>query len=124
MFRTILSIIFSEKLWKKLIAWTTLAIIALSLTDFVALFFIIFICTYIFLETGESIAHKIHNWGEQGKRDTRHKLAAKYATTNIVVTILYILFISVVTFVFVSIVPKIGSDVQEFIRKAPVIASQ
>lgn len=124
MIRTLLSIIFSEKLWKKLIAWTTLAIIALSLTDFVALFFIIFICTYIFLEAGETIAHKLHDWGERGKRDTPHKLAAKYATTNIVVTILYILFVSVVTFVFVSIVPKIGSDVQEFVRRAPVIASQ
>lgn len=65
MFRTLLSIIFSEKLWKKLIAWTTLAVIALSLTDFVALFFIIFICTYIFLEAGEMIAHKLHDWGEK-----------------------------------------------------------
>lgn len=124
MIRTLLPIIFSEKFFEKIIAYGVLGLIAWSLSDFLVLFFIIFICAYIFLEAGESIAFKLHDWGEKGRRDTRHKLAAKYATTNIVVSILYIIFISVVTFIFVSIVPKIGSDVQQFIARAPELASR
>lgn len=124
MIRTLLPIIFSEKFFEKIIAYALLGLIAWSLSDFLVLFFIIFICAYIFLEAAESIASHIHDWGEKGKNDTRHKIAAKYATTNIVVSILYVIFITMVTFIFINIVPKIAEDVREFVWKAPIIASQ
>ena len=124
MLKTLFSIIFSEKFFQKITAWTLLAVLFWSLRDFLPLFFIIFICAYIFLEAGGAIARRLHDWGKSGKKDTRHRLAAKYATTNIVVTLLYLIFISIVTFVFINIVPKIGLDIQEFIRQAPEIASR
>lgn len=37
-------------------------------------------------------------------------------------TLLYLLFITVVTFIFINIVPKIGTDIQEFITRAPEFA--
>lgn len=44
-------------------------------------------------------------------------IAAKYATTNTVVTILYIVFVMVLIFIFVNILPKISLEIGEFIRK-------
>ena len=114
--RSFLSIIFSQIFWKKLLAFTSIFLIGWTLSDFLALFFITFICAYIFLEFGTTIAQKVHDWGIRRKRDRKHRIAEKYATTNAVVSILYILFISAVVFVFISIVPKIGKDITDFVR--------
>ena len=50
MLKTLIPLIFSEKFFQKLIAWSALSLIIWFLFDFLALFFIIFICAYIFLE--------------------------------------------------------------------------
>ena len=114
--RSLFVIIFSETFWKKIIAYTSIFLIGWTLSDFLALFFITFICAYIFLEFGTTIAHHIHEWGIRGKRDRKHRIAEKYATTNAVVSVLYVLFISAVVFIFISIVPKIGKDITDFVR--------
>lgn len=59
-----------------------------------------------------------------GKVDTAHMLARKYATANMVITGLYIIFISIVIFIFVNILPQIGSEIQRFLKEAPRIAVQ
>ena len=99
---------------------TTFFIIIGSLylvSDFLILFFVTFLFAYIFLEVGETFAHKIHDWGSHGKKDTPHKIALKYATTNTVVSILYIIFVMVLIFIFVNLLPKISTDIGEFIRR-------
>lgn len=123
-FRILLGLIFAEKFWKKFIAYTTLFLIGYALSDFLALFFITFICAYIFLEVGSSIATKIHNWGEKWKIDTPHKIAKKYATTNTTVTVLYIFFIVAVVLIFMNIVPKIKDDITNLVKEAPGIADK
>ncbi len=88
------------------------------------MFFITFICAYIFLEVGSSVATKIHDWGERGKVDTPHKIAKKYATTNTIVTLLYIFFVVAVVLIFMNIVPKIKDDITNLIKEAPGIAQK
>lgn len=122
--KTLLPLIFGEIFWKKLIAYTLLLLLGYALRDFLVLFFVTFLFAYIFLELWTYLAHQIHHWGETGRQDTPHKIAQKYATANIVISILYIIFISIVVFIFVNIVPQIGSEIQRFLGESSKIASQ
>lgn len=102
---------------RKLATFAILIGLGFLVQDFLILFFITFIFAYLFLEVGQTLAHNIHSWWREWKKDTPHVIAAKYATTNTVVTILYIIFIMVLVFIFVSILPKISLEIGEFIKK-------
>lgn len=102
---------------QKLATFFLIIILGVFLQDFLVLFFITFLFAYLFLEVGETLAHRIHDWWRQWKKDTPHIIAAKYATTNTVVTILYIIFVLVIVFIFANIVPKISEEIGEFVRR-------
>lgn len=110
-------IYFPASVVRKIATFLILIALGFMLRDFLMLFFITFLFSYLFLEIGEHLAHKIHDWGTYGKKDTPHMIAAKYATTNTVVTFLYIVFVMVIIFIFVSILPKISSEIGEFIKR-------
>ncbi|MBP9812102.1 AI-2E family transporter [Candidatus Gracilibacteria bacterium] len=122
--KTALPVIFGPIFWRKLIAYLTLFVIGYSLSDFLILFFVTFLFAYIFLELGTYLAQKIHNWGIHGKEDRAHRIARKYATVSIVITGLYIIFISILVFIFVNIIPQIGGEISKFLENAGVIARQ
>jgi predicted PurR-regulated permease PerM len=119
-----LPLIFGEAFWKKLLAYSLLLLIGYSLGDFLILFFVTFLFAYIFLELGTWLAHRIHDWGQKWKRDTAHMIAVKYSTANIVITGLYIVFIAILVFIFVNIIPRIGDEISNFLRQAPRIARE
>lgn len=102
---------------QKLTTFFLIVILGFFLQDFLILFFITFLFAYLFLEVGEMLAHKIYNWWRQWKKDTPHIIAAKYATTNTVVTILYLVFVLIIVFIFANIVPKISEEIGEFVRR-------
>ena len=122
--KTLLPVIFGEVFWKKVITYSLLFVIGYALSDFLVLFFVTFLFSYIFLELGTFVSGKIHTWWIQWKADTAHMLARKYATANMVITALYVIFISIVIFIFVNILPQIGSEIQRFLKEAPNIAMQ
>ena len=122
--KTALPVIFGPIFWKKLIAYFILFLIGYSLKDFLVLFFVTFLFTYIFLELGVYLAKKIHNWWLQWKADKAHILAQKYATANIVITALYIIFVGILIFIFVNIIPQIGTELKGFLTSSSDIAKQ
>ena len=122
--RSLLGLILGEVFWKKVIAYSILFLIGWTLRDFIILFFITFLFAYIFLEFGSYLAEKIHTWGISGREDTRHRIAKKYATANIVITFLYILFITIVVFIFINIIPQIRMEVRGFLENSREIARQ
>ena len=110
-------IYFPASVMRKLATFAILFGLGFLVQDFLVLFFITFLFAYLFLEVGETLAHKIHNWWRQWKKDTPHIIAAKYATTNTVVTVLYIVFVMILVFIFANIVPKISEEIGEFVRR-------
>jgi predicted PurR-regulated permease PerM len=122
--KIILPIIFGEVFWKKLIAYMLLFLIGYALRDFLILFFVTFLFAYIFLELGTYLAHKIHDWGTHGKSDRVHMIARKYSTANIVISGLYIVFIGILIFIFVNIIPQIGRELDNFLKSSGDIARQ
>lgn len=122
--RSFLDIILGEVFIKKVIAYSLLILIGYALRDFLMLFFTTFLFAYIFLELGTYLAHRIHLWWESGKADTPHRIAKKYATINIVITGLYVIFIGILIFIFVSIIPQIGGEIRSFLNNSGNIAHQ
>ncbi len=122
--RSFLSIILSEIFIKKVIAYTLLFVIGYILVDFLMLFFATFLFAYIFLELGTYVSHRIHAWWEHGKVDTPHRIAKKYSTANIVITGIYIIFIGILVFIFINIIPQIGSEIRNFLNNSGNIAHQ
>jgi predicted CDP-diglyceride synthetase/phosphatidate cytidylyltransferase len=51
-------------------------------------------------------------------------IARKYATVNIVITALYIIFVGILIFIFVNILPQIGGEINKFLENAGNIARQ
>lgn len=122
--RKTLSIVFAASFWHKIIAFIILIGIGITLQWFLALFFITFLFAYIFLELWEMLTRKLVSWSNSGKKDKAHRIVSKYAKTNSVVTILYILFVSMVIFIFSNILPQILTEIREFLKSSPMIAAQ
>jgi predicted PurR-regulated permease PerM len=122
MVRKLIPLIFSELFFQKLLAFGSLIFIGYLLSDFLWLFFITFLFAYLFLEVGTWLTLRIHAWGIHTKRSKAAELALRYNNTNIVVTLLYIVFILIIVFLFVSIIPQIIVEIGQFIKWAPDIA--
>ncbi len=124
MLRKLIPLIFSSIFFEKLFAFSFLILLGYILSDFLVLFFITFLFAYLFLETGSWLTELIHNWWLHTKRNKAAELALRYNNTNIAVTILYVIFIGVLIFLFVNIIPQIIREIGQFINGAPRIASQ
>ena len=124
MLRKLIPLIFSSIFFEKLFAFSFLILLWYILSDFLVLFFITFLFAYLFLETGSWLTELIHNWWLHTKRSKAAELALRYNNTNIAVTILYVIFIGVLIFLFVNIIPQIIREIGQFINGAPRIASQ
>ena len=122
MLRKLIPLIFSAIFFEKLFAFGFLLIIGYLLSDFLVLFFITFLFAYLFLEAGSWLTNIIHAWWLHNKRSIAAELVLRYNNTNIVVTILYILFITIIILIFVNIIPQIIREIWQFIKWAPQIA--
>ncbi len=124
MLRKLIPLIFSNTFFEKITAFWLLILIGYVLTDFLILFFITFLFAYLFLETWSWLTGIIHNWWIYNKKNKAAEIALRYNNTNIVVTILYILFIAIIIILFVNITPQIIREMWQFIANAPRIAGQ
>ncbi len=111
-------IYFPPSVMRKVGTFVIFIIIGFILQDFLILFFITFIFSYLFLEVGETLAEKIRTWGKTWKRNTIHTVAEKYSKTNTIVTVLYIIFVILMVFIFANIIPKVSTEIGEFIKRA------
>ena len=124
MISKLIPLVFSGAFFEKLFAFSFLFLVGYLLSDFLILFFITFLFAYLFLEVGTWISGIIHTWGLHEKRNKAAEIALRYNNTNIVVSILYIIFILIIVFLFVNIIPQIIIEIWQFIGRAPQIATQ
>lgn len=62
MIKKYLPLLIAPVFFRKVFAFGLLFLIGYLLSDFLMLFFIIFIFAYLFLEVGTWLAHKVHRW--------------------------------------------------------------
>ena len=90
---------------------------------FLGLFLITFIFAYLSLEVAEFLRAKFIFQKEKNPNKF-WKFFEKYLATNILVTIIYILFILMVIWLFASILPQIIKEIEIFIKKIPEMTRQ
>ena len=90
---------------------------------YLGLFLITFIFAYLSLEVAEFLRTKIISQKEKNA-NTFWKTLEKYLSTNVLVTIIYILFILMVIWLFASILPQIIKEIEIFIKKIPEMSRQ
>lgn len=119
----LLPLIFSQAFFKKIFAIVCLVTLFYVFRGFLGLFLITFIFAYLSLEVAEFLRAKIIF--QKGKKPNKFwKFFEKYLSTNILVTIIYILFILMVIWLFASILPQIIKEIEIFIKKIPEMTRQ
>lgn len=121
--KKILPIIFSEIFFRKIFAILCLVAILVFFRDFLVLFLIIFIFSYLSLEFGEFLFSKIENFHEK-KKNKLSRFLKKYFTINTIVTILYIIFIALIFYIIVRIFPKILEEINKLAKEMPKLMNQ
>lgn len=119
----LLPLIFSQAFFKKIFAIACLVILFYVFRGFLGLFLITFIFAYLSLEVAEFLRAKIIFQKEKNPNKF-WKFLEKYLSTNILVTIIYILFILMVIWLFASILPQIIKEIEIFIKKIPEMTRQ
>ena len=119
----LLPLIFSQAFFKKIFAIACLVILFYVFRGFLGLFLITFIFAYLSLEVAEFLRTKII-FQKEKNANTFWKSLEKYLSINVLVTIIYIIFILMVIWLFASILPQIIKEIEIFIKKIPEMTRQ
>lgn len=115
--------IFSKIFFQKIVSIAILVAICYIFREFFSLFLITFVFAYLTLEIAQFIRKKILYYSKRHPNNF-WKFFEKYGRINNLVTILYILFVLLIIWIFASIVPKISMEIEGFIRRMPHVLNQ
>ena len=123
--KNFISILYSNKFFKKLTAYALLIAFIYISKDFLGIFLLTFIFAYVFLSLWEFIKKKwdffvdIHfdKW-------TKNTFLKKIIWVNIIIIILYIIFISLLIFILSDMLPKLINELSEVTKTIPFLNDQ
>jgi predicted PurR-regulated permease PerM len=108
-----LSLVFTKKFLYKVIAYWILILLFILFKDFLWLFFLTFIFSYLFINTAEFLKNKLDKLlFLYCSNKQREKSIKKFLWLNIIITFLYIIFIWIIIFIISSIIPKLTWEIQ------------
>lgn len=115
MLKNTLILIFSRKFFEKTFVIALFILLLWVLRDFLPLFLITFIFSYLFIEAGQFVHKKLRDWIRPAPKSITNKLL----TPLVVITGLYIVFIVTVVFLFISVIPKIIMEIEKLLITLP-----
>lgn len=118
-----LPLIFSKNFFTKIFAIALILLVVWVFRGFFSLFLITFIFSYLSLEVAQFLRKKILIQSAKNPHSF-WKILEKYGRINNLVTILYILFVLLVIWLFASILPKIAMEIEIFVKKIPSLMGQ
>lgn len=124
MIKILFPLIFSKTFFRKIFIIALLIGFFFIFKGFLSLFLITFIFSYLSLEVAEFLQNLLKQWLANNPNSVFWKKIVKYLHINILVTILYIFFVVMIVWLVVSIIPKIGEEIEKLIRQMPWIAAQ
>ncbi len=124
-FKKILQLLFSKAFIQKFIAYFLLIAFFYIFSDFLGIFFLTFIFSYLFFalwiflkEKYDLLLNRICN------NDKRKKFLKKFLSLNIIIILEYLIFVSVLVFAIYDIVPRLTKELSEIPKHVPILASQ
>jgi predicted PurR-regulated permease PerM len=124
-FKKILHLLFSKAFIEKFIAYFLLIAFFYIFSDFLGIFFLTFIFSYLFFALWNFLKAKYDLLLNRiCQNDKRKKFLKKFLNLNIIIILEYLIFVSVLVFAIYDIVPRLTRELSEIPKHVPVLASQ
>lgn len=116
MFKKTALLIFSRLFFEKIFVIVLFFVVLYLLRDFLPLFLVTFIFAYLFIEAGDFLTKKLRSMlYADGKTSSLGQLITPITVT----TLLYLIFVITVIFLFISVVPKIILEIEKLLINLP-----
>ncbi|USN58560.1 MAG: AI-2E family transporter [Candidatus Peribacteria bacterium] len=122
-FKKIFAVILTKGFFKKVIAYGLLILMFYLFQDFLGIFLLTFIFSYLFFSTGRFLKEKLDSFVE--KNAGRHKKLRYMSSVfrlNVIVFLEYVLFIGLIIFVVSDMLPKLTRELSELPNYVPLLS--
>ncbi|MDD5213739.1 MAG: AI-2E family transporter [Candidatus Gracilibacteria bacterium] len=124
-FKKILHLLFSKAFMQKFIAYFLLVAFFYIFSDFLGIFFLTFIFSYLFFALGNFLKEKYDLMLDRlCAVEKRRIFLKKFFNINIIIILEYLIFVSVLFFAIYDIVPRLTKELSEIPRHIPILADQ
>ncbi len=124
-FKKLLKLIFNKIFVQKLIAYVWLIVFAFLFHNFLFIFFLTFIFSYLFLTFWNFLKEKIDDFIPKVIRNKRsQEVFKKLIGLNIIIVFLYLAFIGILFYAMIDLIPQITKDLRDFAKYIPAFSDQ
>jgi len=118
-----INLLFTKKFISKFSAYFLLIVVFYVFSDFLWIFFLTFIFSYLFYTLAEYIKHKTDFiFDKMHKKKRTRKLCKKIFGLNLIIIALYIIFIWIIIFTVSNFVPKLVNELSELPKNMPFLS--
>jgi predicted PurR-regulated permease PerM len=122
-FRNFIDLLFTKKFISKFIAYFLLVAVFYLFKDFLWIFLLTFIFAYLFLALAEFMKAKINLFlWKYFKHWKVNKFLKKFISLNLLIVIIYILFIWMIVFLISDLIPTLINELSELPKNLPFLA--
>ncbi|QFR38989.1 AI-2E family transporter [Candidatus Gracilibacteria bacterium 28_42_T64] len=115
----------TEKFFKKVTAYGLLILLFYVFKDFLGIFFLIFIFSYLFLTFGEFLKEKADLLVEKLFQSKKKRTIGKQLfCLNTIILLEYLIFVGIIIFTLSDLLPKLIGELSELPKTMPFIADQ
>lgn len=124
-FKKILQLLFSRAFLQKFIAYLLLIAFFYIFADFLGIFFLTFIFSYLFFALWNFLKWKYDLLlNRVCNNEKRKKFLKKFLSLNIIIILQYLIFVSVLVFAIYDLVPRLTKELSEIPKHIPILADQ
>lgn len=124
-FKKLLQLFFSRAFLQKFIAYFLLILFFYVFADFLGIFFLTFIFSYLFFALWNFLKEKYDLMLDRlCAVESRRKFLKTFLNLNIIIILEYLIFVSVLFFAIYDIVPRLTKELSEIPRHIPILADQ
>ncbi len=120
----IFKLIFNRYFFEKISALALLGVVMYTLQSFLLIFLFAFLFAFLFSDLSSWLVAKFDIAISQMQSRPAKKFARKLNTPIIVISFIYIGFITAITLMFYSLIPQLIEETKGLVKVAPAIASQ
>jgi predicted PurR-regulated permease PerM len=111
--KELINLFFTKKFISKFIAYWLLLLFFYLFKDFLGIFLLTFVFSYLFLTSSEFLKSKLDNFLLFNIKDQKRlKILKRFLGLNFIITFLYLIFIWIIVFILSNIIPQLTWELQ------------
>ncbi len=120
----LLRLIFNRYFFQKAVAIALLGLFAYALSDFLLIFLITFLFAYLFLDLSNWLSAKAAHFSKNTNSKILKSFISRFNKLPIIVTGLYLVFVTLVVFIFSNLVPHVLQESKGIVSEIPGIVDR